>query len=372
MESFLAQLLLILLSAKVFGELAERWRQPAVLGELLGGVVLGVGLFSFFRPETPVLRLMAEFGVVLLMFETGVQSDLKELLKAGPVSFAVAAVGVAVPFLLGWGAMTALGHGGLPAVFVGAAMTATSVGITARVLADIGRLSAPESQIVLGAAIIDDVIGVVILAAVQGMVATGSFSWAATAKSALLAAAFLAAALAVGPHLTKRLVKVVEGMRVRGVLITGSVCFAFALALLAHALGTALIVGAFTAGILLADTDRKADIDQTLKPLSDVFVPVFFVMVGAQVRLDSFGGLALLLATLAVAGKLASGLAAWGRGLNLWAIGVGMVPRGEVGLIFAGIGLASGAIDGSLYAAIIAMVVVTTFLAPPLLKRALR
>ncbi|MDD5302000.1 MAG: cation:proton antiporter [Elusimicrobia bacterium] len=378
---FLAELLVILLSAKLFGELAERLGQPAVLGELIGGVVLGTGVFTFFHLNDPALALMSEVGVILLLFETGIHSDLGNMLKAGPTAAAVAGVGVAVPFALGWGLMIALGRDGMEAIFVGAALTATSVGITARVLSDMGKLSLPEAQIVLAAAVIDDVLGIIILSAVQGIASSGSLQWAGVIKTILLSASFLAAALWLGPHLSNALVKIVRRMRVRGVLVGMAVCFAFAMALAAHALGTAMIVGAFTAGILLSRTDRKEDIDETIRPVVDVFAPVFFVMVGARVDLSVFDpstaesravlGLAALLILAAVAGKMASAFAVRGRGLNRWAVGVGMIPRGEVGLIFAQIGFTSGIIEPALYAAVVAMVIVTTFLAPPLLKKAL-
>ncbi|HBL17332.1 MAG: hypothetical protein A2X36_11665 [Elusimicrobia bacterium GWA2_69_24] len=378
----LANLLAILLSAKLFGELAERWGQPAVLGELLGGVVLGFGLFPFFHPDDSVLAILAEVGVILLLFETGINSDLSQLLKVGPVSLAVASVGVAVPFLLGYGLMSLLGYGGMQAVFIGAALTATSVGITARVLADMGRLGIPEAQIVLGAAVIDDILGIIILSAVQGIAASGSLSWFSVLRTTLLAVVFLGAALWIGPHVSDVMVKIVHRMRVRGVLIVSALCFAFAMALLAQALGTAMIVGAFTAGIILARTDKREDIDTTLKPISDLFVPIFFVMVGAKVRLGAYNpffpenramlGLAAALIVLAIIGKVVSGWAVWGRGLNRLGIGVGMIPRGEVGLIFAQIGLASGVIAVPLYTAVVGMVVATTFLAPLLLKRVLQ
>jgi len=378
---FLAELLVILLSAKLFGELAERLGQPAVLGELIGGVVLGTGIFTFFHLNDPALALMSEIGLILLLFETGIHCDLDDLLKAGPTASAVAAIGVIVPFALGWGLMTALGRGGMEAVFVGAALTATSVGITARVLSDMGKLAAPEAQIVLGAAVIDDVLGIIILSAVQGIALSGSLQWLGVAKTIMLSAGFLAAALWLGPYLSEALVKLVRRMRVRGVLVTLAVCFAFAMALAAHALGTAMIVGAFTAGILLARTDKKEDIDQTVRPVVDVFAPVFFVMVGAKVDLSVFNpstaenravlGLAALLILAAIAGKIVSALAVRDKALNRWAVGIGMIPRGEVGLIFAQIGLAAGIVSASLYAAVVAMVIVTTFLAPPLLKRSL-
>ncbi|MBI4386654.1 MAG: cation:proton antiporter [Elusimicrobia bacterium] len=377
---FLANLLTILLSARIFGEAAERWGQPAVLGELLGGVVLGFGFFSFFHPNDPALTLMAEFGVILLLFETGINSDLSELLRVGPVSLAVACVGMLVPFALGYGIMALSGRGGMEGVFVGAALTATSVGITARVLSDMGKIKTPEAQIILGAAVIDDILGIILLSTLQAVAASGTFAWTAAARTALLAVMFLALALWLGPRLSRSLVGWVERMRGRGILITSAVCFAFALALLAHAVGTALIVGAFTAGALLAGTDKREDIDGALKPLADVFVPIFFVMVGAKVRLSEYNpfipgnlgmiGLAAALVVLAVGGKLASGWAVRTSGLNRWRVGIGMIPRGEVGLIFAQIGLASGMIGFSLYAAVVGMVVVTTFLAPPLLRRA--
>ncbi len=374
-SGFLASLLVIMLAAKAFGELAERFGQPAVLGELVGGVVLGS--LPFFSPA-PTLSLMAEFGVILLLFETGINSDMGRLLRAGPVSTAVAFAGVAAPFFLGWAFMTALDRGGMQAVFVGAALTATSVGITARVLSDMGRLNAPEAQIVLGAAVIDDIVGLVILAAVQGIALSGALSWWAVGKATLLSLSFLGGALWFGPALSGALVGLVKRMKARGVLIVAAVGFALAMALLAEKLGTALIVGAFTAGLLLAQTDKREDIDGALKPVSDLFVPIFFVMVGAKVRLgdlaggDGFPLLAGGLLVAAVAGKLASGWAARGAGLNRWGIGFGMLPRGEVGLIFAQIGLASKVIDGPLYAAVVMVVVVTTFLAPPLLERSFR
>ncbi len=378
---FLANLLAIFVSAKIFGELAERWGQPPVLGELLGGVALGFGLFKFFDPGDPALALMAEFGVVLLLFETGINSDLSRLLKAGPTSTVVASVGLILPFALGYALMKIMGHGTMEAVFVGAALTATSVGITARVLTDMGKLDLPEAQIILGAAVIDDILGIIILSAVQGVAASGSVSWMAVARTTFMSAVFLGTAFWVGPRVSEALVRLVQRMRSGGILIVSAVSFAFAMALLAHAFGTALIVGAFTAGVLLARTDRRADIDGALKPVAALFVPIFFVMVGAKVKLGAYDPfitanhpmllLALLLIAAAVLGKVACGWAARGPGLRRFAIGAGMIPRGEVGLIFAQIGLSSGAIDAPLYAAIVGMVIVTTFLAPPLLKRSL-
>lgn len=330
---FLANLLIILVSAKIFGALAERWGQPTVLGELFGGVVLGLGFIPFFKPQDPVLSLMAECGVALLLFETGLESDLHQLLRVGPVSAAVACVGVVLPFFLGWGLMAALGHGGVAGVLVGSALTATSVGITARVLGDMGQLQRTESQIVLGAAVIDDVLGVIILSVVQAVAVEGGALWSKAGWTAFVS----------------------------------------------HAPETAMIIGAFAAGILLAQTKRKREIHSALKPVSAIVIPVFFILVGAKVDLRPYTpwvpahwpalGMALLLIVVAIGSKALSGGIVWRKGLNRWAIGIGMIPRGEVGLIFAQIGLSSGAIDASLYTALIGMVLATTLVTPPLLRK---
>lgn len=381
-SGFLASFLAILVGAKVFGELAERWGQPPVLGELVGGVVLGALPFGLLSAQQDKLAILSELGVLLLLFKAGLESDLDELLAVGPASLAVAAVGVALPFALGWAVMTWFGYGPMAAIVSGAALTATSIGITARVLADLGQLDRLESRIILGAAVIDDIIGIVILSAVQSMASSSGFSWAATIKTAALAGAFLLGALWAGRSLSSGLMEIVKKMKGRGVLIVASLSFAFAMALLAERLGTALIVGAFTGGILLARTDRRHEIDEALSPIAAVFVPVFFVLVGAQADLGIFNvwspgqGSAFVAMTAlticAIGGKLLSGWAVRGRAVNRWAIGVGMVPRGEVGLIFAQAGLAGGLIDPPLYTALVGMVMATTFAAPPLLKRSLR
>ncbi len=321
---FLVQLLAALLAARILGRLAARLGQPPVLGELLAGVALGT--LAFFGRGHPALGLLAEAGVVLLLFETGLHCDVERLLKAGPVAAAVAVLGVAVPFALGWGLMAALGKPGLEGLFVGAALTATSVGITARVLTDLGALGRPEAQIILGAAVIDDVIGIAILTGLQALAPSSS----------------------------------------RG----GG-----------EALKSALILGAFAAGVACARSRRRAAIERASLPAVRILTPLFFVMVGAGVDLSVLspsapgGGRTLALSALliaaAVAGKLASALAVRGGKLNRWAIGCGMIPRGEVGLIFAQIGLTAGIVEPPLYAAVVATVIVTTFLAPPLLKRTL-
>ena len=373
--AMLAALLVIWLAAKLGGEVIERLGQPAVLGELLAGVLIGPGVLGLVR-ESEVLHVLAEIGVVLLLFEIGLESDLDELLKAGAQSSAVAVTGIAGPFLAGFALAAWWGKPTLVAVFIGATLTATSVGITARVLSDLGRLQELTAKVILGAAVLDDILGLVILAVVTGLAQTGHFSWGGATFILAKALAFLLLAIALGIRAAPTLVDWVGRMRARGSLIVYAVMFCLVLAVTAHAIGLATIIGAFAAGLVLAKTDRRERIEERIKPVADLFVPIFFVAIGMKVdpralspsaEADGFV-LALLLTVVAVASKLASGLAVYRRGVRRWLVGVGMVPRGEVGLIFAGLGLASGLIEPTLYAGLVGMVMVTTFVVPPWLK----
>jgi Kef-type K+ transport system membrane component KefB len=264
----------------------------------------------------------------------------------------------------------------LVSVFVGAALTATSVGITARVLSDLGRLHDRAAKVVLGAAVLDDILGLVILAVVTGLTRTGTFSVAAAGFILLKALLFLVIAVGLGIRLSPRLVRLVSRMRARGSLIVAAVLFCALLAAVSESIGLATIIGAFAAGLILAKTERRAHIEEQIKPVADLFVPIFFVTIGMKVvpaTLDPLApggsfGLAILLTGVAIASKLAAGLGVYQRGVRRWPVGVGMIPRGEVGLIFAGIGLATGVIDDALYAPIVSMVMLTTFIVPPWLK----
>ena len=374
-RELLLGLVLVWLAAKVAGEGMERIGQTAVLGELLAGVIIGPGVLGLVH-ETEVLHALAELGVLILLFEVGLESDLGELLRAGPQATLVALVGVAAPFAAGYGVMTGLGHSTLLAVFVGATLTATSVGITARVLRDLGRLQDAAAKVVLGAAVVDDVLGLIILAVVTGVAQTGGVSIGAVGLLSGKAIGFLLGAIAIGIRLAPTLVRWVGRLQARGTLIVYSVVFAVALAALADLMGLATIIGAFAAGLILATTERRAHIEERIKPVADLLVPVFFVTVGMKVEpamLNPFAagsqfGVAMLLTVVAVASKLAAGLAVYQRGVRRWPVAVGMVPRGEVGLIFAGVGLSAGVIAGDLYSALIVVVMATTFAAPPWLK----
>jgi Kef-type K+ transport system membrane component KefB len=374
-RELLLGLVLVWLAAKLAGEAMERVGQTAVLGELLAGVLIGPGLLGLVH-ESEVLHSLAELGVLILLFEVGLESDVDELLSAGLQATLVAAVGVVLPFAAGYAVMHWLGHPPLVSVFVGATLTATSVGITARVLADLGRLQDPTANVVLGAAVVDDVLGLIILAVVTGAAQTGGVSAGSVALLTGKAVIFLVAAILLGLRLAPILVAWISRLRARGTLVVYSLVFAMGLAALADLIGLATIIGAFAAGLILAKTDRRAPIEERVRPVADLFVPVFFVTVGMKVepaRLNPLAGetqlgLAILLTVLAVAAKLATGLVAYRPGVRRWVVGVGMVPRGEVGLIFAGTGLAIGVVTADLYSALVVTVMLTTFAAPPWLK----
>jgi Na+:H+ antiporter len=385
---FFLALAAILVAAKLLGELAERVGQPAVLGELVAGVLLGGSVLRVVPSEGvsgELIHVLAQLGVVLLLFEIGLETDLREMSRVGTASLAVAVVGVIVPFGLAylyWAYVPhpAAGQAHLTttAIFVGATLTATSVGITARVLSDLGRLNTPEARIIIGAAVIDDVLGLVILSVVSGVAAGAAVSLLGIVRTLAVAIGFLVVAVIVGRYLAPKVFDVVVRMRVRYVLLVFAVAFALGLSALAALAGSALIVGAFAAGIILSGTNQFDTIEHEIRPVAAVFTPIFFVSVGASVNLrlldptsmSSRGTLlvAAVLTAIAIVGKLAAGWAApWSRFRRL-VVGVGMVPRGEVGLIFADVGRRSGVLSDEVFGAVLLMVMVTTFVAPPGLK----
>jgi Kef-type K+ transport system membrane component KefB len=374
-RELLISLAIVWLAAKITGEGMVRLGQTAVLGELLAGILIGTGGLGLVH-ETAILHALAELGVILLLFEVGLESDVHDLLRAGIQSTVVALLGVAVPFVAGYAMMHWLGHATLVAVFVGAALTATSVGITARVLADLGRLQDAAGKIVLGAAIVDDILGLIILAVVGAIARTGEVSLAQVAWLSAKAVVFLVVAIALGIRFAPAFVRFAARMKAGGTLIIYGVVFAVVLAAIAERIGLAAIIGSFAAGLILARTERREHVAAQIKPVADLFVPIFFVTIGMKVQpamLNPFSPeghlwLALLLTAVAVTSKLVTGLGVYQRGVRRWPVAVGMIPRGEVGLIFAGIGLAQGLLEPDLYAALVVMVMLTTFAAPPWLK----
>jgi Kef-type K+ transport system membrane component KefB len=391
----------MLIVAKLGGELFERIGQPAVLGELIGGIILGnLVLFGFTAAEPlrtdGVIAALAQLGVILLLFEVGLESNLGEMLEVGWSSLFVAVAGVVAPFFLGWGVSAYFlpNESRLVHVFIGSVLCATSVGITARVLKDLGKLSLRESRIILGAAVIDDVIGLLILAVVIGAVnasmAGASLSFVSILWLAAKTAAFFVSAFAIGHYAVPHIFRGAGRLKSRGVLLVLSISFCFSLSWLATKVDLAAIVGAFAAGLVLEDAHFKLfkergehDLRELLEPVTTFLVPIFFVLMGMKVDLRVFArpqllGFAVALTLAAIVGKQICSLAVAERGLNRLAIGVGMIPRGEVGLIIAGIGatlalpnaagVAEPVIGPATFGAVVIMVIVTTLVTPPLLK----
>ncbi len=408
-------LISILLVGKLLGEAAERIGQPSVLGELVAGVVLGGSVLGVIPPLGTeigdIVHVFAEIGVAILLFEIGLETDLKEMFRVGTSAAAVALVGITLPFVMGfvyWYAVDpqiGVHPEGITfwmvAIFVGATLTATSVGITARVLSDLDKMHTSEARIIIGAAVIDDVLGIVILAVVAGMAAgTGApeavesffMSLGLAADSAataaqvtdilrilLFAVGYLVLAVWIGNKAAPFLFDLVDRMRVRGVLLVSAFSFALLLAALADLSGSAMIIGAFAAGIVLSSTNQFDTVVQRVEPVADIFTPIFFVVVGAPVNVNLFIpgaedfdinvlGVGLVLTAIAIVSKLLAGWATRRSELNRFAIGAGMIPRGEVGLIFASIGLTGGILSSAAYSAILIMVILSTFVVPPFLK----
>jgi Kef-type K+ transport system membrane component KefB len=391
----LLALAVILAAAKLGGDVAERIGQPAVLGELVVGVLvgnlplLGADWFQFIAANATI-GVLAQLGAVILLFEVGLESTVRDMLQVGARSLVVAALGVVTPWALGWwvGALLLPEHSVYVHAFLGAVLTATSVGITARVLKDLGHAQSPEARIILGAAVIDDVLGLVVLAVVAAVIAAAD-SGAALSYGALAlvfgkALVFLFGALSLGVVFSPRLFSFASRLRGSGVLLATALVFCFTLAWLASIIGLAPIVGAYAAGLILEDlhyrdfAKEERQLEDLIRPISSFLVPVFFVLMGMRVDLTTLMrpeilGLAAALTVAAVLGKQACALGALGARLDWLSIGIGMIPRGEVGLIFANIGLTlvvrgERIIDAATYSAVVIMVMLTTLITPPALK----
>src|SRR5215207_5040707 len=373
----LSTLIALLVATKVLGVLSQRFGQPTVVGELIAGVLLGGSVFGILDPSDPVIHSLSELGVLVLLFEIGLHTDLRSLVKVGSEATTVALVGVALPFAFGYGTGVVLGLDTIPAILCGAALTATSIGISARTLSDLGRLDSQEGQIVLGAAVLDDIVGLVILSVVGGLVGGAALTLVGVSVTSGLAIGFVAAAVLLGNVLVPPLFRIIARVEASGTLGVAGLAFAFLLAWLANAAGSATIIGAFSAGLILHATPQRATIEKATTNLGHFFVPIFFAAVGAAVELKTLAdsraiAIGLALIAVGVIGKILAGFAPfWFKGDKLL-IGVAMVPRGEVGLIFASMGLATGALTSQLYSAVAMMVLATTFLTPPLLARMVR
>ena len=396
MPTILGGLAIILAAAKLGGDLATRARQPAVLGELVAGVLLGnLGLIGITGLQglatNPTLDALAQVGVIILLFEVGLESTVRDMLKVGATALLVATLGVIAPFALGWwvGALLLPGDGPYAHAFLGATLTATSVGITARVLRDLGKGATPEARVILGAAVVDDVFGLVILAVLSGLITAANagtpMAYGSVGLIVAKAIVFLCGAIAVGLVASPRLFGLASRLQGRGVLLATALVICFALSWVASLIGLAAIVGAYAAGLVLEDvhyrpfTERgERPLGELLQPVGAFLVPLFFVLMGMRVDLTAVAGkeileLAALLTVAAIIGKQACALGAFGGRLDRLTIGLGMIPRGEVGLIFANIGLGltiagMPVIAGTTYSAIVIMVIVTTLVTPPALR----
>ena len=389
-------LVIIMVAAKVGGEIAERVSQPAVLGELIAGVVLGnLVLFGYhgldFLATNEGIAIIAEIGVVLLLFEVGLESNVREMMSVGLSSLLVAILGVIAPFFLGWGVSAWMlpEENILVHIFIGATLCATSVGITARVLTDLGKVATREAKIILGAAVIDDVLGLVILAVVSGVISAANTGGELASTDVMLiigkATVFLVGSIVIGSWLSPRLFRLCSKLKIRGLLLTMSLAFCFFLAFLANAISLAPIVGAFAAGLVLDEAHYRDyrelgehGLEELIHPIAVFLVPIFFVLMGIKVDLSTFGqqgvlGFAAALSIAAIIGKMICALGVVEKGLDRISVAVGMVPRGEVGLIFAGIGAAlilhgRPVISVPIFSAVVIMVIVTTLMTPPVLK----
>lgn len=378
-SQFFGMVVVILATAKLGGAAARWLGQPAVLGELVGGIFAGPSALGWVDPHHQVLQLLAELGILMLLFAIGLETDLGQLLRVGVTSMTVAVVGVTLPFVLGYAACQMLGFSDLRSIMAAATLTATSVGITARVLADLGCLRSPEGQIILGAALIDDVLGLLLLTVIEGLSQGQPVSAMLLIGAAARAIGFLVVATLVGRWCVPQLLRAAERLELPGTITVFAVIVALSMAWLADRSGSAMIIGAFAGGLLLAGVPEAHEIERGIAALGHFLIPIFFVTVGASVDLGALNPFvpesrfALLvggvLIVVGIAGKLLAGYAPfWFRG-NRTIVGVGMIPRGEVGLIFAKIGLAANVFDAGLFGATTLMVMVTTLVVPPALKR---
>lgn len=371
-SSVLIEIFVLFAAAKLLGEVFEYFRQPAVVGELLGGLLVGKHVLGAVGADSePVLELLAELGVIILLFTVGLETSLGELRQVGRPALLVGSLGVAAPFALGAALMVGLGYERGDVLFVAAAMVATSVGVTARVLRDLGALRTPPGRVVLGAAVVDDVLALLILAVVGGL-AAGDFSTVELTLTVLEVLVFIVVVGVAGPRVVKRASELAHLPIVPGSPLVLALLLTLGLAALSETIGLAAIIGAFLAGLIFEF--KKSEVTSQVQPIYEFLVPFFFAVTGS--RLDprvfadpSILGLAAAVTALAILTKVGAGY--WGsRSLgkgDAMLVGVGMVPRGEVGLIVASLGLGLGIISADLYGVVVAMTIVTTLATPPVL-----
>ena len=379
-ESFVRLLLVlaaVLLTTRSLSALAEKIGQPAILGELVGGTLLGVSALGILDPNETAIHMLAQLGLLILLFEIGLATDLRALTKVGATAAVIAVGGVLLPFALGYAGLAAFGITGMSAVVGAATLTATSIAISTRVLAELGFLHTKEGRVVLGAAVLDAIIGLVILSVIASFAAGTAITTTGVVRAMAIAFGFVVITLLVGGYVVPPLFRAAKALRSPTTIAVLGLVFAFALAALAGLLGSSVIVGAFVAGVLLNGIPQREDVLGFAAPIGSLLTPIFFASVGASIDLRALVEPRTLLITMillvaGVIGKLLAGyLPVWFKG-NKALVGTAMLPRGEVELIVAQTGLAIGALDASLFGAITVMVLLTTLLSPTLIQAVAR
>jgi Kef-type K+ transport system membrane component KefB len=372
LASTLTQLFVVLLAAKVGDEVFKRLGQPTLIGEILGGVLVGPAVLGVYQ-VTPETELFAEIGVVLLLFQVGVETRIGDLLRVGGTAASVGILGVALPLGGGLALGAALGYPIEVSVFLGAALTATSVGITARVLGELGAMASLSGRVILGAAVIDDVLAMLILAVASGL-AAGSVSAWQLGTLVGLAAAFIGIVLVVGTRVLQSRPSILTDPEFAETPFLPGMILMLGLAALAAVIGLAAIIGAFLAGMVVGESSERHALEEEVAPVAAFFTPFFFGFIGAQVDLAALAdpptivllaGFTLLAAATKFGGAFVGAIRLGRQRAVL--IGWGMVPRGEVGIVVAGLGLAAGAISSQLYSVVVGMAVLTTLVVPPLM-----
>ena len=377
-ERLLFTLFVMFVAAKLAAEIFERLKQPAVAGEILAGVVIGPSVLGLVAPSD-LTEALSEIGVIFLLFLVGLETKPADIFRVGWRALLVAVLGVIVPFIAGYLIMFAWGETQIEAVFVGAALVATSVGITARVLGQMGLLGLEVSRIILGAAVIDDILGLLILAVVSSLAKEGGVNYVQIGTTAALAVGFTMLVILVGARAVSRIRQRVENLKVGQSYLIFSLSLCLGLALVASYIGVAAIIGAFLAGMALSESAEDTDMPHQAEAVTEFLLPFFLTNIGMQLKLGALLNrntiiLALSVTILAVLSKLIGcGLAAWPLGKKKAAqVGMGMVPRGEVGVVVAQIGLSLNAVDAAAYGVVLFMAVATTLIAPPFLVRLFR
>lgn len=381
-HTFLIQLVVILFSARILGEIAAYFNVPSVIGEIVAGILIGPSLLGFVELTSPV-QLLAQIGIILLLFEVGIETDLGKLTSSGKKAFLVAVCGVILPFLLGFFISYSLFHLTLIAsLLIGCTLTATSIGITLRVLRDLNRQNSRESQIILGAAVLDDIIGIILLAVLYEFSMTGTVNFWTAFKVLIFICLFFVISPIAAKLVTLVIKKWNDKSEIPGLLPTTIVSLILLFAWIAHALGAPELLGGFAAGLALSRQfnlpffkhapEFSHKVEEQMKPIVHLFTPIFFVAVGLSLDLQTVNwtsafiwSITSLLFLAAVLGKLLSGFVLWKEKLKTkLIIGTSMIPRGEVGLVFANVGLQTGIIKDDLYASVILVIALTTLLAP--------